>query len=178
MVEIWKSVMGYEWLYEVSNLWMIKRLPNKYWNNIDKILKWYINEKWYHNVTLCVNSHIKTFKIHRLVWQAFIKNPENKPQINHKNWIKNDNRVDNLEWCNNEENNYHRINILKIKLNITKQICKRQVYQYDLNWNIVNMFCSLRSASRYTWIHHVSISKNCSWKQKTAWWFIWKYTNS
>ena len=64
-----------------------------------------IKKNWYSNINL--HSPNKYLLVHRLVAQAFIPNPENKPQINHINGIKDDNNVENLEWCNNSENQIH-----------------------------------------------------------------------
>lgn len=109
--EIWKPVVGYEGLYEVSNLGRVKGLfwlqpPSK--NNVrfhyERILKGHINKKGYKSVNLTKNGKKKAYKIHRLVAMAFIPNPQNYPMINHKNEIKSDNRLENIEWCDNGYN--------------------------------------------------------------------------
>lgn len=117
MKEVYKDVENYEGLYQVSNLGNIKAL-DRY--NIDKNgkKKFYpgkqlvpdINRKSktsYKRVTLCKNGKIKRYQLHQLVAKAFIKNPDNKPYINHIDNNGLNNTVSNLEWCNHSENMVH-----------------------------------------------------------------------
>lgn len=70
------------------------------------------NLKGYQRVSLWYNGKANDHRIHRLVAQAFLPNPENKPEVNHLNGIRNDNRLCNLEWCTGEENSRHRAQTL------------------------------------------------------------------
>lgn len=99
MEEVWKKVEGYN-NYEVSNMGNVRRLFPKGYHYLKQIQK----RDGYMRVVLCKNGQQKTFYVHRLVAKAFIPNPDNLPQVNHKNFIRNDNRVDNLEWCDNKYN--------------------------------------------------------------------------
>lgn len=108
MKEIWREIKDYENLYEVSDSGKIRSIRNNIiLSQYQKIDYTRNPENRYLRVTLANNGVYKRFFVHRLVGMAFISNPENKPQINHKNNIKSDNRAENLEWVNQSENTQH-----------------------------------------------------------------------
>jgi hypothetical protein len=116
-IEIWKDVVGYEGLYKVSNSGRIKSLDrlvvtkkNVNINIPEKIRKQCDNGFGYLYVTLTKNGKSLTQASHRIVAKAFIPNTENKKCINHKNWNRSDNRVDNLEWTTYMENSCSKSN--------------------------------------------------------------------
>lgn len=101
--EIWKCIEGYDGKYLISSLGEVKSL--KY--NKESILKKRKHSHGYYQVTLSKNKIQKQLFIHRLVANAFIPNPENKPEVNHKNGLKTDNQVTNLEWVTRNQNIQH-----------------------------------------------------------------------
>ena len=111
--EIWMDIPHYEGLYQVSNMGRVKALPRErinhsggHWIQPEKIMAITINKDGYHCVSLTnANHNRKTERVHRLVALAFIDNPEGKPEVNHINCIRGDNRVENLEWVTHKENN-------------------------------------------------------------------------
>lgn len=113
MQEIWKDIEGYEGFYQVSNFGTIKSLSryikfgNKTRYSNERILKFHKDKDGYKKVILQKSGKAQNYLIHRLVAQAFIPNPDNKPQINHKDGDKQNNKVDNLEWCTPSENMIH-----------------------------------------------------------------------
>ena len=122
-VEIWRDIPEYEGLYQVSNMGQVKSL-NRYvrGNSNSKmfkkgiLLKFSSDKDGYLTVGLHKDKKQKLMKIHRLVALAFLENPENLPCINHKNEIKTDNRVENLEWCTYQYNaTYNEIHIKRGK---------------------------------------------------------------
>lgn len=109
-MENWKIINDYP-NYEISNLGNVRNLKNK------KLLKFWIS-KGYHRIGLYGGKKQKIISVHRLVAQAFIPNLNNKPQINHINHVRNDNRIENLEWVTNLENSRHKISYKKRKITL------------------------------------------------------------
>lgn len=105
MKEIWKPVVGYEDHYEVSNLGNVRRKKSGRLRKIDKA-------QIYPTVLLSVNGVHRTLRVHRLVAKAFLAPIEGKTHVNHKNGNHYDNRVENLEWVTQKENNLHAFRVL------------------------------------------------------------------
>lgn len=112
MEEIWKDIKDYEGLYQISNLGRIKSL--RY--NKERLLTPIKNNKTnYIHINLCKHKVNKTHYIHRLLGCAFVDNKDNKPHINHKNGVRDDNRIENLEWVTPKENHIHKYYTLNYK---------------------------------------------------------------
>lgn len=109
-METWKDIFGYEGLYQISNRGRLKSLVGG-WRKSEKILKSCHNTDGYLIIGLYKDKKRKTKRVARLIAEAFISNPNNKPQINHKNGIKTDDRIDNLEWVTSSENHQHAFRV-------------------------------------------------------------------
>jgi hypothetical protein len=146
MEEIWKPINNYP-NYNVSNLGNIKNIKT---NKLLKILC----KDGYNNISLKHNELKKSFKIHRLVALAFIENPENKSDVNHKDKNKLNNHVSNLEWMTRKENNIHRCKDLIITTNKNKPI-----YRIDKNTDeILEKYNSIEDAA--VWAFNNELTKN------------------
>lgn len=174
MQEIWKDIPDLEWLYQVSNLGNVFSLRN------EKKMKGDVTRLWYVIVPLCINWVKIRPSIHRLVALAFIPNPENKKTVNHINGIKNDNRLENLEWMTQGENAKHSFKELWRK-NWTEWLFweanknRKIVLQINKIWEIVKEWWSMIDIERTLGIPHSNISNVCNGKNKSARGFIWKF---
>lgn len=176
--EIWNPIKNYEGLYEVSNLGRVKKLVGHYNTNKESIIKQ--RKTNYGYITVCLTKNSKTsFKLlHRVLAMAFIPNPENKPYINHKNGITDDNRIKNLEWCTPKENSQHSYYELKNRKGCFSKGMKStnmlSVKQFSKNGELLNVYESLTEAAFKTgaWVNAISgCLKN---KRNHAGGFIWK----
>lgn len=182
--EEWKDVVGYEGLYLISNFGRLKRT---YKNGNEKLLKFHFDKDGYLFTIVCRKQEKSNKKQHRLIAEAFIPNPNNKPEIDHVNGIKDDNRIENLRWCNRIENRnnpvsrdrYARarkgrhINIPnKCILNLRRDT--RKCVQID-NGVFLKEFDSITEASKETGIPRTSINSCVRGRRKSAGGFTWKY---
>lgn len=177
-MEIWKDVDGYEGLYKVSNLGNVmsceryvktcgggKRLVS------ESVLKPFMCPGGYLEINLWKNNKMKTTMIHRLVAKAFLENPNNFPEVNHKDENKKNNCVDNLEWCTPKYNaNYGTRNQRMVEKKETKS-----VFMMDKSGNIIKKFDSLGEATRQTGFDISAIIRVCKGKQKTSMGYKWAY---
>lgn len=140
--EVWKDVKGYEGLYQVSSFGRVKSLKK---STSGRVLKPIITRYGYLVLSLCKSGEMTIKRIHRLVAQAFIPNPENKPQVDHINTVRTDNRVENLKWATRSENQNNPItkkrksdievernknpDVLKVKSEIMKALYRDEEFK-------------------------------------------------
>ena len=171
MEEIWKDVEGYEGLYQVSNMGRVRSLRR----NI--ILRQRITRKGYKMVKLSTNNIRKGYYIHRLVATAFIPNPDNLPQVNHKDENKLNNCVGNLEWCDCKYNQNYGTGTRRRQLANTNGKCSKPVLQYSLDGTFIKEWKSTMDVERNLGFDNSHISACCRNIRKTAYGYIWKYKN-
>jgi len=189
--EIWKPVKGYEDLYAISSLGRVKSLPRIFFSgknhNIKKeyperIIKNKVYKTGYLYIVLSKGGVVKKIKIHRLVANAFIKNPLKKPFIDHINGVKHDNRVNNLRWVTGSENmnNPHtkrRLSIGKMgKQNPMKKNIRR-IQQLSLNGSLIKEWSSVSEASLFYNIDTSCIYRAANGVYETASGFKWKFVH-
>lgn len=164
--EVWKDVKNYDGLYQVSNLGNVKSLNRK--GTKGGLIKQDLRKDGYLQVHLTKNRKMKNYLVHRLVAEAFISNLNNLEEINHKDENKQNNKLDNLEFCTRKYNMNYGTRPYKN----AKKVC-----QTDLNNNIIKIWNSIREASRNTNINSSHISKCCKGLLRTSGGYIWRYSN-
>lgn len=146
--EEWRPVVGFEGRYEVSSEGRVRSLNYRMRKGAVRILRPARNKDGYLNVHLYAQDGGKTYKVHRLVAQAFIPNPDSLPEVNHKNEEKSDNRVENLEWCSRDDNMHYGT--------ISKRIVERQskpvLARDPLSGRVVARFPSAEETKKHGFI--------------------------
>jgi hypothetical protein len=181
--EIWKDVVGYEDSYEVSSLGNVKSKTktisqkNSFGNfqNVvyrQRILKLKISDSGYPKVSLSKNSKGKDFYTHRLVAIAFLQNLENKPEVNHKNGIKTDNRVVNLEWNTKSENVRHSYENGLSKSG-SDHIQSIKIFQYSIDRQFIKEWGSAGEIKRKTGMTTGCICSCARGERPSAHGFFW-----
>lgn len=164
MEEVWKDIKGYEGLYQVSSFGRVKRFTT------GRILKGGKDTQGYLMVLLCKNNTKSNKSLHRLVAQTFIPNPENKPQVNHMDENKTNNRVDILEWMTAKENNNHGKH--------NKRVSKSNsipIIATNLKTGELQEFYGSRECARQLCLHNQSISAVLKGRLKQTKGYTFKY---
>lgn len=180
--EIWKSVKGFEAIYSVSSHGRLKSFKQL---KKGRILSLINKTGWYLSYVLQYKNKRKSVKIHRLVAEHFLPNPDNKLEVNHKDCNKQNNHVDNLEWVTRKENHKHA---MKNKPSMIKGINKynrfirpKRIAQFTLKGEFINFFYNSSDASFYTGVcarNILQVANKTEYKprkiRKQAGGFIWK----
>jgi hypothetical protein len=156
-MEQWKEVQNTNGKILISSTGRIKSLLR---DDTGRILKPQLDHKGYRRISVTIDGHKMTYKVHRLVAQAFIPNTDNKPQVNHIDGNKNNNAVENLEWVTNQENCNHAINaglwdsvIAGSRAENAKRM--KKIKAIDINTGDVKVFNSISSAEHYFNSRHI-----------------------
>lgn len=187
----WRPVVGFEDEYLVSDDGQIYSLHRS------RVLKCKLSKQGYKRICLCSNGNQRNASVHRVVAEAFIKNPDNKPTVNHINEIKTDNRVENLEWATNAEQNVHGTRRQRAAANTDwkrrtekmdyKAIAAKHDYynmnkaqmkpvlQYDMDGFLIAGFESLNEAARSVGISAGHICCCLKGRRKSCAGYKWKY---
>lgn len=163
---VWQDVAGYEGLYKVSNDGRIIGTKSK------KQLR-YTLQGGYPRVKLYRNAKGKSISVHRIVATTFIPNTENKPQINHKNGIKTDNSVGNLEWATSSENVKHACSMGLLDPSIAWHKHEKAVHQLTMDGQLIKTWVSLSEAARVLGLQVGNISHCCAGKIKSTGGYKW-----
>ena len=173
MDEIWKDIVGYEGLYQVSNTGKIRTLNLRCYLQ-EKSTQ--INNRGYLTVLISKNGKQKRKTVHRIVAETFIPNPNHFLQINHIDENKENNVVSNLEWCDSSHNNKcYALNHPNRKR--TGKRCSRRVQQLSLNGMFIREWNNSREIFLETGMSDWSISQCCRGVWKTAYGYKWQYAN-
>lgn len=181
MQEIWKNVPDFEDSYEVSNLGRVRTKPH--YVRVcgggkrlvqPRIRKLGCGTNGYLQIGCCRESKTKLFLLHRLVAQVFIPNPNNLPEVNHKDEDITNCRADNLEWCTSKYNaNYGT----RTQRCIENNPQKRPVNQYTKDGRFIKRWRMINDAARHVGVDGSAITRVCKGKQHTSMGYVWRYAD-
>lgn len=190
MEEIWKPILGYVGLYEVSNIGRIRSISHSVASSVSKsgerkttgrILRQFTSTSgYYKGVHLCKNNQVKTVNVHKVVAEAFCDNPEHYNCIDHINGNSFDNRADNLRWCSHKQNSNNPIT--KQRMSASKKgVCgiahnrAKMVAQFSLDGKLIKVWDYVKQAAEELNIQRTSISLCANGKIKSAGGYKWSY---
>lgn len=177
--EIWRDIPGYEGMYQASSMGNIRSVDRvlivsgRTIKRRGKVLQQQVRKR--RGVCQVFLGKSKNCTVHRLVALTFIPNPNNLPQVNHKDENPTNNQVSNLEWCDNYYNCMYGTRNQRIG-NIVKSKHTKAVVQCDMNGNQIKVWESAREVERQTGYHNTAISAVCLGKKKTAYGYKWVFT--
>lgn len=180
-----KDIPWFEWLYAITEDGRVWSYPKWTSNPRGKFLRHWIRNNGYIYYSLALNKEIKKLLAHRLVAMTYIPSVYGKNFVNHRNWIRTDNRVENLEWCTHSENVLHgwHVNLRKASQkqrdNSRKNWAKQSkvVLQYTSDDIFIQEFVSATSVHRVLWFSQWNISACARWEMEFSNGFKWKYKN-
>lgn len=192
--EIWRDVKKYEGKYQISSFGRVRSLPRKswngytYWEQPGRILKLSMLKNGYKSVCLYRDNKPKKFLVHRLVAEAFISNPNNYPQVNHKDENRSNNKMENLEWCTAMYNAHYGNHMRKLtaarrtskQRNIARKNgrkASKKVLQLTMSGKVVQEWSSMSEAARFGNFRVAGISDCCRGKTKYHAGYKWKYAS-
>lgn len=176
MNEIWKPIVGYESLYEVSSLGRVRSL-NYHRGNYVRVLNQYLCAGYYY-VGLYSNGKLKRHRVHRLVAEAFIPNPDNLPCVNHRDENKLNNSSLNLEWCDHKyNNNYGTARQRMIDKQTNNKLKSKRVLQFTVDGDFICEWPSASEISRALGFSQGNVSACCRGELSQTNGFVFKYVS-
>lgn len=183
MEEIWKDVPDYEGIYLISTLGNVKSLDREIYEKDGtkrplkgKFIKSQKTGNGYKFVCLYKNGVGKMAMIHRLVAKAFIPNPENKKEVNHKDGVKTNNVLSNLEWATRAENQLHshRTKLLIMPKGSENKFSKK-FGQYDKTGQLIKVWVGIKATARELNINASWLSSALNGREQTLHGYVWKF---
>lgn len=179
MSEEWRDIEGFENLYQVSNKGNVRSLGRTILTNRNgtpyyksypaKLKKLSKDSDGYYQTTLSIDGKNKTYKVHRLVAQVFVPNPNDLPMINHKDEDKTNNCVENLEWCDAKYNSNYGTATMRRANKRSKKVMMLK------DGNVIAIYPSLAEMSRLTGFSAGEVSQCCNGKLEQGYGYTWKY---
>lgn len=178
-MEEWRDIKGYEGKYQVSNDGRVRSLDYNHTGEMQLLIP-SSDKRGYRHVNLFLNGNRKMKLIHRLVAEAFVENPNDYPQINHKDENPSNNVAENLEWCTQGYNNVYNDRAKKAGENIRKALAgkipkgnpPKKVYQFNIDGELIKIWNSKAECARNGFNH---VSECCNGKRKQDKGYKWSY---